>query len=228
MQISCATCGKAHYKKPSDIKRCKSGKVFCSKECKDRFLRKGKTWPCLVCGKLIYRKPGKLRKNTYCSPKCAAKVNAPKRKTGKIVPCDNCGKLVYKKKYQLELKHHYCSKKCTGESTKHLLYGEARYNWKGGKIARIKRKSQMRRKYMKDAGELFTKDIADTIKCSKGLCIYCDIKMAFDGDVFASNYANLEHIRPISRGGTNHRTNLRMACRQCNLEKGNKLLVELY
>lgn len=47
-------------------------------------------------------------------------------------------------------------------------------------------------------------------------CVYCGV----DGDL------EIEHIVPISRGGTNSRTNLTLACRACNQKKGNKTAAE--
>lgn len=59
---TCLLCGKAVYKRPSEIKR---GRVFCSHVCFARSNRK--ETPCVVCEKPIL---AKFHKKT-CSRKCA-------------------------------------------------------------------------------------------------------------------------------------------------------------
>lgn len=44
----------------------------------------------------------------------------------------------------------------------------------------------------------------------KGWCIYCGL------DAYT-----IDHMTPVSRGGTNDPENLVIACRACNMEKGN-------
>ena len=50
-------------------------------------------------------------------------------------------------------------------------------------------------------------------------CYLCENPIEFGND-------HLEHKIPISRGGTNTKDNLDVACKQCNLKKGSKTLVE--
>lgn len=51
-------------------------------------------------------------------------------------------------------------------------------------------------------------------------CCYCGVRMMGEGphDPAAATF---EHIVPRSRGGTNLRANLVVACRACNLARGN-------
>lgn len=50
-----------------------------------------------------------------------------------------------------------------------------------------------------------------------GLCYYCDIDLK-------DTKTNVEHIIPRSRGGTNHKNNLVLACWECNQGKSNREL----
>jgi len=54
----------------------------------------------------------------------------------------------------------------------------------------------------------------------EGLCIYCGEKETDDGPTW-----HLDHIRPLSQGGTNHASNLAIACPSCNLRKNKKTVV---
>lgn len=47
-------------------------------------------------------------------------------------------------------------------------------------------------------------------------CVWC-------GDVFGPFH--VDHIWPVSLGGTDDLDNLVLACRRCNLEKSNKILL---
>ena len=62
---SCGTCNKSFYKKPNEILKSKSGKVYCSKICAAIPCRREK--PCVICGTLIL---GSANKKT-CSKMCA-------------------------------------------------------------------------------------------------------------------------------------------------------------
>ena len=53
------------------------------------------------------------------------------------------------------------------------------------------------------------------------LCPYC-------GKRLSTYTASTDHIVPLSRGGTNDRSNLVLCCKKCNREKGSKLLSEWF
>lgn len=63
-------------------------------------------------------------------------------------------------------------------------------------------------------GGSFTRQELETlIEAQNGHCAYCD----------RTGYAlQVEHIIPIAQGGTSYIWNLCLACRKCNLDKGNK------
>ncbi|MEU5847429.1 HNH endonuclease [Saccharopolyspora shandongensis] len=50
---------------------------------------------------------------------------------------------------------------------------------------------------------------------NEGSCVYC-------GDISET----VDHVRPLSRGGIEHESNLVPACMACNYSKGRKLLSE--
>lgn len=61
-------------------------------------------------------------------------------------------------------------------------------------------------------------------------CCYCGIGMSFErrprGEGIAPNRATLEHILPISRGGSHTFDNTALACHRCNVSKNDKTLGE--
>src|SRR6266702_829361 len=72
-----------------------------------------------------------------------------------------------------------------------------------------------RRARKRSTGGSYTpQEIEVQYKRQKGKCHYCRNKMA--------TY-HIEHVIPISRGGTNDSSNIVLACPTCNMSKGNKL-----
>lgn len=55
-------------------------------------------------------------------------------------------------------------------------------------------------------------DICDILKLQKGRCAICRDKLG-------KKY-HVDHIKPLSSGGTNDRSNLQITCEPCNLSKG--------
>ena len=67
-------------------------------------------------------------------------------------------------------------------------------------------------------GILLTKEvISRVINISNGMCVYCGKKII---------KGHLDHVIPISKGGTNAEENLVWVCAKCNLSKSNKDLEE--
>lgn len=72
----CFQCGKPIYRRPTEISRSISGKVFCSQECYGNYCRKPNI--CKVCGKEY------LGRNKVCSRKCSnSNRSGIKYKTGR-------------------------------------------------------------------------------------------------------------------------------------------------
>lgn len=59
-----------------------------------------------------------------------------------------------------------------------------------------------------DRNRLFERD--------EGRCAYCK------GQLLYNDNWHIDHIKPISKGGTNDLTNLVLSCSRCNLEKRDK------
>jgi 5-methylcytosine-specific restriction endonuclease McrA len=64
-------------------------------------------------------------------------------------------------------------------------------------------------------GSFNANDIKRMYEHQNGKCVYCSIDL--------SGGYHIDHIWPISRGGTNYPENLQLLCPQCNLRKGAKL-----
>jgi len=73
-----------------------------------------------------------------------------------------------------------------------------------------------RRSRIRNATGTHTKeDISKQYRAQKGKCYYC-------GREVGKNY-HVDHIIPLSRGGTNDPSNLVIACPECNVRKGGRM-----
>ena len=74
--------------------------------------------------------------------------------------------------------------------------------------------SKRRALLLQAEGSFTQKDVDTIIKSQKYLCIVCHCKLATTYEV--------DHIVPLSAGGTNLKTNLQVLCKPCNRSKGAK------
>lgn len=59
-------------------------------------------------------------------------------------------------------------------------------------------------------------------------CAYCPKQMLFGVREYHPDKASLDHVVPLSRGGTHTRDNAVLACLECNMSKGDKMLAEWF
>lgn len=64
------------------------------------------------------------------------------------------------------------------------------------------------------AGKLSKGIAGKLLLLQRGRCVYCKSRLGAD--------AHLDHIVPVSAGGTNQDSNIQLLCRWCNLSKGAK------
>jgi 5-methylcytosine-specific restriction endonuclease McrA len=83
----------------------------------------------------------------------------------------------------------------------------------------VKTYHHKRRTRISDAGGSFTaEDIKEMLKRQRGKCIVCGMDIR-------KNY-HIDHIVPVSRGGSSNPNNLQLLCPRCNLTKHNKDNIE--
>ena len=105
------------------------------------------------------------------------------------------------------------------KNRKHHL--EVSSNWSKTPKGRVSKNASLHRykARKKSSGGSFTvEDIKDLYATQGGRCYYCRI------DIEAGYH--IDHMLPISRGGTNGPENLALACAPCNLSKHTKTAEE--
>lgn len=108
----------------------------------------------------------------------------------------NKASLEFMEKRRASLRNHYRNNK-----------GEYLHKWRKRDI--IKRGAD---------GNHTTQDIEQLYDRQGGLCAYCGVELKHKYEV--------DHVIPLSRGGSNNKSNLALACQYCNRSKGSKLLSE--
>jgi 5-methylcytosine-specific restriction endonuclease McrA len=155
--------------------------------------------------------------------------NNPNWKGG-LPTCKDCGRTLSNRN---SIRCKYCAPKelANRESMKILFKKRAIYTknpiYNGG-VSRTKKYIKLhhqRRKAIENGGgflsvktiqEIYEENIK---KYGTLTCIYCIKPITFGQDT-------LEHKTPLSRGGTNEKKNLAIACAICNSKKGNKTYEE--
>ena len=213
----CGVCGKEYVEKSH-------GQKYCSKECLLKATtEQRKTAPrlkeCKICGKLFMPVHG----TTMCSKECQ-KINrrknekryADKKRVEKsflprneyVAFCPACGK-----QFTSDRKKKYCSPQC-GKKYRGI-----------GRIYILREETRVQEAVENDK----TVNLRVLIKRDNNTCAICGGKCdLYDYTVTASGaiicgdtYPTIDHIHPLSKGGSNTWDNVQLACMKCNREKGN-------
>ena len=221
MKIKCQYCDRDFNIKPSKA----ASRKFCSWECRQNYNKKYKNIKveCKTCGKKISLRISELvgYNNKFCSRECFHKwhhqFRGEKHWSFKEVPIQKCE--LCKKEYRIPKsrldKTRFCSEACKRSVV------EKKY---GGRKAYNKYHGQRRKAMMRKGGKLSVQIIQEIYE--KNIrnygtltCIYCLKPIVFGND-------SLEHKQPLIKGGTNKKTNLAVACKNCNSAKRHKTEAE--
>lgn len=217
-QHTCKRCSKTFPHKRGGGKH-----MFCSRACSDRLLRSQRFAErrknirprataiylinCTDCGILLASRMDKTRRCRECQ------AIHPKRlsfnKYGEIRQCKYCATSFG---FSGESWGNYCGTKCR----------------KLGKIAERKKNRRidrhMRRKRFRENGTIERFDPHSIFERDGWRCQHCNRKTRPTYRVSHDLYPNLDHIVPVSKGGSHTRANVQLLCRACNLKKSDGLL----
>lgn len=194
----CELCGKTFYPTSygSQIQK------YCSDSCRNKAHQiKNKVIKysnCRCCDK----KFEVITKRTFCSNECADRYKElEKRKRMRLKKCRYCDRWHYKQNTL------YCSEKC--QSKRNRLMNEL------SKSTRLKR-ARSNGQFDADI------DIYRLIERDGEQCYLCGDIVLFDVHYNNPKYPTIEHVMPISKGGTHSWDNVKVACRDCNTRKSTK------
>jgi predicted nucleic acid-binding Zn ribbon protein len=177
----------------------------------DRIIQPKKECHCIVCGILI-------NKGKYCSRECIKRNYIDTYGNTRIKKCVVCG--VEFKAYRSG-SYIYCSDKCKLFKKKEASKIARR---KDGKLNGYTN----HRKRAKQYGGIYEpiKRI-NVFERDKWTCKMCGIKTPIElsGDIY-DNSPELDHIIPLSKGGSHTYNNTQCLCRKCNNKKSNHIIIQ--
>ncbi len=151
------------------------------------------------------------------------------QKQANICFCDYCGKEFAGKRVD----SRYCSQSCHMNDVKSRVCQRCGIMFMGKPMkwlcdrcsAEGKRAHSDRRQAAKRAARPITELIKrdDVFKRDNWECQVCGKVTNPDADVSHPLYPNVDHIIPLSRGGSHTMDNVQCACRLCNIKKSNHL-----
>lgn len=178
---------------------------YCSDICKEKQYEKDKNKGrkirlykiyCKCCGNKTWSKNNKI----YCSYYCKERHRSTRRKNLKrrLKKCKICNSWHSKRGV-------YCSVKCGKKAHKH----------------RSSERMILARKNGQFDADI---DIYKLIERDGGRCYLCGDDVLFLYNFNHPKYPTIEHVVPISKGGTHSWDNVMVACRDCNTRKKTKSL----
>lgn len=205
----------------------KSGAKFCSQDCYHENKKKTHIVVrlCPTCGKKMKARTSyELKRKKFCSRKCRKHTSETKEKIRKTKTGQKVHSEKWKRKQSLRMKgnkYRLGHPLSSEHKAKMIQRGESHWAWKDGRcsdpeyIKWQKRHNQHLKRcakgsYSKDEWLLKKKEFGNK-------CRYC----GFEGSL------SVDHIIPLSRGGTNYIENIQPLCLPCNMKKHAKLPKEL-
>ena len=217
---------------------------FCSTTCRTKDYKTKESnknkQTCNQCGKHFYR----YRKQRFCSQSCAGlygdKPSKPKPiiKTKRKFNCIVCNVeyesqsnrskfCSYKCRYAYQVEHQPVYDKRCIECGKHYSTTRMKSKYCSKKCCKTfnyRVNETRRREQLRKNGKIdWDISIERLMKRDKNLCYLCGDKVNINLDYNDDYYPNIEHVIPVSKGGTHTWDNVKLSHRICNMEKSDKV-----
>lgn len=224
------------------LKNRKYCSILCSGRANAKIRREANPgFNCKNCAKSF--RPKNVRYTTFCSRECAfayKKANAkkPEERRDYHLRCVVCGTQFYSKMPYKK----YCSYKCSRDNANRIIRGRtivwvydctvcgqvcaskskaAQYCCKCRKrIEKIKGHHRKRSRYY--GVEYQSVSPTDVFERDNWTCTLCGKKCKRNTSINDPLSPTLDHIIPMSKGGSHVMANLQCACRKCNSQKRDK------
>jgi hypothetical protein len=197
------------------IKKNSKRKVYCSQSCaqigqkqsKQHWYRERNPNIPKICEHCKTQIPSSLNRKTSCSTECAFQISHLKRKQRNFLNREDLNK----KKNEWRINNLEKSRESVRRSMRKRRSTEGAVKREVARYRSLRKKSKV---------FLFTsRDDKRLLARQNNRCAYCDC-------LLTAKTKNLDHVLPVSRGGSYGIANLVYACQSCNSSKSNKFLIE--
>lgn len=101
------------------------------------------------------------------------------------------------------------------------LYDKAYFSSEQGKLVTLRSIHKRRAQKLSTSDNSITNKALENLKISQDYkCVYCDCNLEFS----SSKAVHLDHVVPLSKGGSHTLSNVVWTCASCNLKKSDKLV----
>lgn len=228
LEKECKCCGlvKSLEEYHAD-RRLKDGRRYHCKTCVaiqkiGKYVPKSRTYPtpptkpCMVCGIVFRTKSGEMAKRKFCSKACMG-VSLQQNRSRPSKSCAVCGQVFERKQSRLD-KSLYCSRECQHKASATRFGKESNPNYKDGRTfcEGYRRACNHRwRAAVKSGGGNYTPEQWKALCASFGnKCLACG----------STNSLTVDHIVPVSKGGSSDISNLQCLCKSCNSRKKDRVI----
>src|SRR5699024_1046168 len=215
---------------------------FCSEKCRVKYYKQnnGEKKICVYCRKEVYNYNDN---KSYCTPLCKhTHAVSKKRIVLKRWHCKNSNKehrtiKGRRKKFcdercrhaytyvGISREHNIKCKECGQHKTvslnRKIFCSKKCYNKFSWRYNELKR----REKIFSNGNVHRDISIERLLKRDGVLCYLCNEKVVISDDTNAPYYPSIEHVIPISKGGTHTWDNVKLAHRKCNWEKRDEIII---
>ena len=116
---------------------------------------------------------------------------------------------------------------CSERAMEKWLWKRWRQEFEKQSRSRVKKSARKRQKRIRAGEQISEEQIEQLLKSQNYTCAYCEQRLSLNSPPMDPECPTIDHVLPLSAGGSHTIGNVVLACRSCNSKKGNNPLTKL-